>query len=318
MEVTSLGRKISLEARTKDELKGVSLGERLAYQFYDGVYQDVPMLFVQPKKGNPTPKECAITGQRLSRLFNLPTIFILLPGPTYERNRLMDKGVYFVMSENYAHLPMLIAMEKTSNRRRAETLTPVAQYLLLYHLQVQSLEGLTARAIKPLVPYSYESVALGVTCLEDVGLCQKISQGQRGNVVHFEFKGVELWNKAQSVLQTPVASRIFCDAMRSGSHYPTCGINALAHYTMLNPDEERMIMMTASEFRAIKSAELMDSPNEYDGNIMIEVWKYPVVSNTGKEKWVDPLSLALSLREEYDPRVEKEVERLISEMKWMD
>ncbi|MGN0222833.1 MAG: hypothetical protein ACI4AM_02275, partial [Muribaculaceae bacterium] len=190
MEVSILGRKIRIEARTKDMLKGVTLGEHLAYQFYDGAYQGVSMLFVQPKRGNPTPKECAITGQRLTRLFNLPTVFMLLPGPTYERNRLMDKGVYFIMSEKYAHLPMLVAMERTSNRRRAETLTPVAQYLLLYHLQVQSLEGLTARAIKQLVPYSYESVALGITCLEDVGLCQKIPQGQRGNVVHCELKGV--------------------------------------------------------------------------------------------------------------------------------
>lgn len=77
------------------------------------------------------------------------------------------------MSEEYAHLPGIIALEKTSNRKIAEVLTPVAQYILLYHLQVGSIEGMSPRDIAPLLPYSYESVTLGVTCLEDVGLCQR-------------------------------------------------------------------------------------------------------------------------------------------------
>lgn len=37
-----------------------------------------------------------------------------------------------------------------------------------------------------------------------------------------------------------------------------------------------------------------------------------------KSQWVDRLSLVLSLRDDDDPRVEKEVERIISEQKWKD
>ena len=102
------------------------------------------------------------------------------------------------MSEEYAHLPGIIALEKTSNRKIAEVLTPVAQYILLYHLQVGSIEGMSPRDIAPLLPYSYESVTLGVTCLEDVGLCQKIQNGQRSKVVHFELKGKELWTRLRT------------------------------------------------------------------------------------------------------------------------
>ena len=35
--------------------------------------------------------------------------------------------------------------------------TPVAQYLLLYHLQVESIAGKSTKAIASLMPYSYES-----------------------------------------------------------------------------------------------------------------------------------------------------------------
>ena len=138
-------------------------------------------------------------------------------------------------------------------------------------------------------------------------------------MVHFELKGEELWNKAQDVLLSPVENHIYCDDIRLETEYPVCGINALAHYSMLNRDREDMIMMTSKEYRAVKSADVMENPNIYDGNHKIEIWKYPVVSKIGnKSQWVDRLSLVLSLREDDDPRVENEVERIIGEQKWMD
>lgn len=58
-------------------------------------------------------------------------------------------------------------------------------------------------------------------------------------------------------------------------------------------------------------------PNEFDGNIIIEAWKYPPVTTIGtKAEWADRLSLAISLREDEDPRVEDEVERLSNETEW--
>ena len=154
LETVILGKRVRLSPRQKAGLKGFTIGEKIAYRFFDGEYQGVSLLFVKPKGDNPTPRECDITGRRLSGITGLPAVFILHPGPTYERQRLMDKGVYFIMSERYAYLPMVVALEKTANRKKATVLTPVAQFLLLYHLEVGSIEGLSASEIAPLVPYS--------------------------------------------------------------------------------------------------------------------------------------------------------------------
>lgn len=317
-EISIVGRKIDLVPR--ENLEGLSIGEKLSYHFYDGSYQGVSLLFLEPRKDNPTPKVCRITSRRLTELFGMPVVFILKPGPTYERQRLVDKGVYFVMSDQYAHLPMLIALEKTCIRKKSKVLTPVAQYLLLYHLQEGSLEGLSAREMAELIPYSYESVALGITCLEDVGLCEKLKTSQRKKILHFGRKGEELWNEAQPYLMSPLESRVFCDDIRiDAADFPVCGINALAHYTWLNPDPERMMMMSGKEYRSLKSREVLIHPNTYDGDYIIEVWKYPAVGRKDESKqWVDRLSLALTLKADPDPRIEKEVERLIKEMQWKD
>ena len=318
-DIVILGRPIHLQERSKAQMKGVTIGDSLTYKFYDGEFHGMPLLFAEPKGKIAAPRSLSVTASNLTSLFQLPTVFLLPACPAYERQRLIDKDVYFVVSDKYVHLPMLLANERIRKTKQAKALTPVAQYLLLYHLQIESIEGLAARDIENKIPYSYASITLGVTCLEDLGLCQKVSDGSKRKIIHFDKTGKELWEQAQPLLVNPVEERIYCDNLLTEEHFTTCGINALAHYTWLNPDPERIIMMTVKQLRDFRASGLIVRPNEFDGNISIEAWKYPPVASIGtKAEWVDRLSLAVSLREDADPRVEGEVERLINDIEWKD
>ena len=313
------GRPIELKERSKAKMKGISIGNSLSYKFFDGDFHGLPLLFAEPKGNIPTPRILSITANELTEKLGLPVVFLLDECPAYERQRLIDKEVYFVVSDKYAHLPMLVANERLRKTKLAKRLTPVAQFLLLFHLQVESLEGRAARDIEKKVPYSYASITLGISCLADLGICQKVADGSKRKVLHFHEKGRQLWDKVQSLLINPVEQRVYCDEFLSEEHFLVCGINALAHYTMLNPDSEKMIMMSAKQLRELSSSGALVRPNEYDGDVLIEAWKYPPVVIKGETlNWVDKLSLALSLREDSDPRVEGEVERLIDEMVWKD
>ena len=318
-DIVILGRPIHLQERSKAQMKGVTIGDSLTYKFYDGEFHGMPLLFAEPKGKVAAPRSLSVTASNLTSLFQLPTVFLLTVCPAYERQRLIDKDVYFIVSDKYVHLPMLLANERIRKTKQAKALTPVAQYLLLYHQQIESIEGLAARDIENTIPYSYASITLGVTCLEDLGLCQKVSDGSKRKVIHFDKTGKELWEQAQPLLVNPVEERIYCDELLTEELFTTCGINALAHYTRLNPDPERTIMMTVKQLRDLRASGALVRPNEYDGNIIIEAWKYPPVTSIGtKAEWVDRLSLAISLREDADPRVEGEVERLIYDMEWKD
>ena len=313
------GRPIGLKERSKAQIKGISIGNSLSYKFFDGDFHGLPLLFAEPKGKTLTPRTLSITANELSEKFGLPIVFLLDECPAYERQRLIDKEVYFVVSDKYAHLPMLVANERLRKTKLAKGLTPVAQFLLLFHLQVESLEGSAARDIQDKVPYSYASITLGITCLADLGICQKVADGSKRKVLHFHERGRQLWDRVQSLLIDPVEQRVYCDEFLSEEHFPVCSINALAHYTMLNPDSESMIMMNAKQLRELSSSGAFVRPNEYDGDFLIEAWKYPPVVMKGETPdWVDKLSLALSLREDNDPRVEGEVERLIDGMAWKD
>ena len=313
------GKPIALQERSKAQMKGISIGDSLSFRFYDGNFHGISLLFAEPKGNIPTPRSLAFTASELNEKFGLPVVFLLDECPAYERQRLIHKDVFFIVSEKYAHLPMLIANERIRKTKQAKALTPVAQFLLLYHLQVESLESKAARDIEGKVPYSYPSITLGITCLADLGFCQKVADGSKRKVLHFNENGRSLWEKAQPFLIDPVEERVYCDEFHSEDSFPACGINALAHYTWLNPDPERIIMMSVKQLREFTTAGTLIRPNQYDGNILIEAWKYPpVIKNGEKAEWVDKLSLAISLREDADPRVEGEIERLINEIEWKD
>lgn len=318
-ELSILERAISLQRLSKKQLKGITIGDSLAYDFYDGDYRGVRLIFLKSKNGNPSPRLCAITADRVSDIMGCPIVFILESSPSYERQRLIDKNVFFVMGEKFANLPMLVANERIRKSTPAKRLTPAAQYILLYHLQVESLEGLSARDMSNKLPYSYESITLGLTCLSDLGLCQKVSGGMKNKVIRFSAKGKDLWNKAKDYFINPVEKRVYCDALTTESRFPKCSINALSHYTWLNPDPLQMLMMSRKDLQDLIVQKALHNMNQFDGNVMIEVWKYPVVSLLGdKNELVDKLSLVISLSEDDDPRVGGEKERLIDEIEWKD
>ena len=129
-EIAILGRPIQLQERSKAQMKGVTIGEMLSYKFYDGEFHGMPLLFAEPKDKVATPRGLSVTANNFTSLFQLPTVFLLPTCPAYERQRLIDKDVYFVVSDKYVHLPMLLANERIRKTKQAKVLTPVAQYLL--------------------------------------------------------------------------------------------------------------------------------------------------------------------------------------------
>ena len=312
-----LGRRVKLMSRDKKQLKGLAVGDILSYRFMEGKYLGQEYLFAKPIGMKSTPRAMAITSNKVKEILGLPLVYILESCPAYLRQRLREKGVFFVVSDKFAFLPTLIANERIRITPEAERLTPVAQYLLLYHLQVKNLDGMAAKEISSYIPYSYSNVTLGLVCLEDLGLIRRETDDSKRKVVQFTSVGKALYDKALEYLQNPVESQLYCDALDSKKRFPTCGINALSHFSMLSPDPERMVAVSKKDLKELRKEDAIVGENRYDGSVFIEVWKYPPVTEEGYDgEWVDKISLALSLADDQDPRVEKEVERMLGEIKW--
>ncbi len=315
-EVIIAGRLLKLIPMTKSELKGVFIDAVLGYSFYKAEFNSNSFYLLIPKrKGKLAPLMYKQLAARLERILVQPVVFLFDALEYYERNRLIDSGIYFIVSNKYAYLPYLIINAKQSSRKQIEKLQPAAQYLLLYHLQVKNIQGLTISEIEKLVPYKYVTLTRAVTCLEQLNLCRVEKNTDRQKLIYFDDTFPALWEKAQSYLDSPIYKICYCDSVQR-TDFAVCGINALAHYTNINSEPSIMYAIDGKSFKELDAKNIFEGINPIEGAVKIEIWKYPAIGLGAERAFVDKLSLYLTLKNDKDPRVEKELEIMIKKI-WL-
>lgn len=290
------GQQIELTLMGKDVLRGVFIDAVLGYSFYKADFNGQRFcLLVSKREEKLTPTKYKQLSNRLEQLLACPIVFLFDRLEYYERNRLIEKGVFFVVSEKYVYLPYLIINAKETNKKNPDALAAAAQFLLLYHLQAKSITGLTAKEIENLVPYKYITLTRAITNLEELHLCRSEKGTDRQKRIFFDDAPALLWQKAQSYLSTPIKKVVYCNEMEAVK-FPICGINALSHYSNLNPETAAMYAMDESKFRTAELSRLFRNLNPIEGETKIEVWKYPPIVLNNDDNIVDRLSLFFDIK----------------------
>lgn len=292
------GISIPLRAWSNDELKGIPVIYTLKYRFYDFTFRGETMILLQSEKKHETPKTSKTTANHLEALFSRPVVFYFDTIMYYERKRYVEQGVFYIAGQRNAFLPMLIS-SPVSNRKKPAKLSAAAQYLIMYHLQAKSLEHRPLQDLTDTIPYSYVSIAKAVQNLEELELCHCERDSAGNKSIVFGVEGKDLWDKAKPFMSSPVKERYYCTGLPCG-HFPLGGISALSERSHLSPDPEKTIAVYAKKWKK----EQFENPNTLEGPYIVEFWRYPIIG----DKTVDKLSLYLTLENDPDPRVEKELE----------
>jgi hypothetical protein len=259
----------------------------------------------------PTPDQLSKQMTLASRQTGLPVVFIFDKVLSYNLKRLVAKGVNFIIPGKQLFIPALMMdLHKMPEKpqKKQERLTPVAQFLLLYHLQKERLTGRTMRQLTALFPQTYLTINRAVKNMEELGLCQLT--GGKEKEIQFTGKGKNLWLKAQEFFQTPVERILYTDERLEAACISN--INALAHYTMLNDESKRHYAIDKQELVNLKIA-----TNKYAGDNTVEIWRYnpTPLSHDG---FIDKLSLYLLLKTDENERVQGELEQMINEIQWLE
>ena len=299
--ISVAGMSVTLAELQRKELKGAIVDDIARFKFYRAAMVGNEFVLLVPKvEANETPANCAKISARLSSGLNLPIVFYFPTLKFYERQRFIEKQVFFITGRGDAFLPNMILSSKASKKKGASKLSAAAHFLLLYHLQQNGLGGLSISEIADMIPqYSYVSIAKAVENLESLGLCECIKDMERSKRLKFNAEGLALWEKAKPFMASPVKAVKYCDAVPA-DRFQYSGISALASYTMISPDENPTVAVYSGEFKDGAFQGL----NDFDGDVKIEIWRYPALDMESDA--VDRLSLFLSLEDNEDPRVEKE------------
>ncbi len=313
MEVKLFNNPLPSEVVANESLRrnGIPPDVWMCFEVAKTIYKGQPMLLLkQTVDQNFTPKQLRYFSDCLSREFGMPVSFVFDTMPYYLRERLFEKNIYFIVSNKYVFWPSLLINTVSKDAKSHASLTSSAQYLLLFHLQKSSLDGFTAQDIAECTPLQYTTITRAMKVLVEFSLCRIEKDALRFNRIWFNASGASLYEMAQPYLVNPVKAVCFCDALPENHNMLLAGVSALSRYTMLNDDETTTYAIDFPAFNSCKSEFRFLNPIE--GKYRIEVWNYRPIRS--EKETVDKLSLALSMGDTDDPRIEKEKKSMMMDL----
>lgn len=265
----------------------------------------------------------------IKNILHVKVAIVLRDVPAYNRKRLIEKSINFIVPGKQLFLPELLMDLRESypnfqTKKRNDRLLPSAQFLLIYQIIHKNgkwkLEEHTFKEIAKKLDYTPMAISNAVHNLKNHELVE--ITGEKEKHIHFVYERKELWNIAakQNLLINPISKTVFVDEKPKEQFLLFANASALPEYTNLNPDKQEYYAIEKSVFYGLQNNNTLTNVNEYEGRFALEVWKYNPLTLVGELNndlpVVDPLSLYLSLKESKNERVEMALEQIIEKYTW--
>jgi len=243
-------------------------------------------------------------------------IYVRRQVTAYNRKRLIEQKVPFVVPGNQMYLPMLGVDLREHFRRTRSALpafSPATQAVVIYALLNDVQEELIPLEMARQLRYTPMTMTRAFDELETANLGVATVRG-RERYLRFPDTRKETWAKAQPFLRSPVIKRLFVrqGAPVAGIH---AGLTALAHYSMLSPPAYATMAMSREQWKKYHDRhKTVQVPAADPDSLEIQVWSYP--PSLFAEKDVDPLSLYLSLKDDADERTQGSLDETMRKFGW--
>lgn len=248
---------------------------------------------------------------RIQKVENIPVVLILDQLTYRQKEYMLRERVPFIVEGKQVYLPfMAVYLQERGDAEKIERkeLLPAPQMVLLYFIYHGSGRQLMSRAVTDLGLTS-TSVSRGVRQLEELGLLKTEKDGYQ-KVLYSELSAQELFQRAHGNFQNPVKRIVYVPLGQIQDKLLESGYTALARYSMLN--EANVVCYAAnsiSGWDGVFTKKLQDGQTQ----AAVELWRYDPGKLSGTDT-VDPLSLALALKDDADERVEEAVEEMLEEV----
>lgn len=258
--------------------------------------------------------------RQVRNISGLPVVAVFSFLEAYNRKRLIEKKIAFIVTGKQLYIPdLLISLKEYRDALPPQNrMTPVAQVIFLSHILYpeKSLESKTFKDLAPLLGTNRIGISRAVENLKSLHLVEVT--GEKEKFIHFHRDRSELWKQAleQGLLVSPVQKKLFVHEKLPGIHLLKSNISALSEYTNIDPGQQMFYAIEKSLFHGLQKNKAFVSPNKWDGKYSLEVWKYSpeILTSKGVKQSgvVDPLSLYLSLKGSQNERIEMALEQIIA------
>ena len=297
------------------------------YRWYNAVLTDRPCLFAEMKEANTfSLAQMEKHFGQVKVTLGLPVIAVFDKLEAYNRKRLIEKKMGFIVPEKQLYIPdFFIDLKEigAATKKELPKLSPTGQQLLLLNIldrQHKQLENKTFKELAALLGANPMAITRAVENLNFHELIEVT--GDKEKSFRFLLKGHDLWTDAlqRSLLIDPVMKRVYVDEVPKGVFMLKSNESALSEYSEMSPSRQEYFAIGKNVFYGLQNNNALLNANEHEGRFCLEVWKYSpeilAVELPDIAQVVDPLSLYLSLKDNPDERIEMALEQLIKEFVW--
>lgn len=244
------------------------------------------------------------------------TVVLVLPQiRSFERRRLIQKQVPFIVPHRQMYMPMLLTDLRENFPARTDgemkSMSWVAQVVVLRHLFSHDITERPLAHIAGILGYTPMAISQAVDELVSLGLCERIRIGREKRI---RFRGMppELWRTALPYMRNPVKKTLFASEFDEQIKTSLrAGVTALSERTDILSNAVLTVALSEIELRKAREQNRIEITElEEDAQAIIESWAYsPRALAIGAA--VDPLSLFLCFRDDPDERVQAALEQLV-------
>ena len=323
--IETLGAEILVNPLLRSKIGKLPLFLSETYNLSEAKILNLPFIIVERR--NPDELSILQTEKHFKIIkdtFDTKVVLLANNLASYNRKRLIEKGINFIVPGKQLFLPdLLIDLRETLSPRREtgkkQTLLPSAQLLVLYRIlnkeNILRIENIPFKQLAEIFHYTPMVITNAADNLRLHEICT--TEGSKQRSIRFNLNIPEMWNDLvkRNLLINPVLKRVFVDEKPENVFLLHSNTSALPEYSDMNPSRQEFFAIDRKAFYDLQKNNRLSNANKSEGNYCLEVWKYDPLNLIGgimNEKIaVDPLSLFLCLKNDHDERIQDALEQII-------
>lgn len=253
----------------------------------------------------------------INKMVDEQLVFVYRSISRFRRKSLIENRVPFVVEDGQMYLPFLgLDLKKTVDKqvKKVATFSAATQLVFLYFLYNGDI-NICATELSAVLNTSNMTASRSLNELYDMALLIYEVGGKTGRSKRYKkINNPEYYCEGSQYLKTPVSKTVYTEKLIED--VPAAGLEALSMISMMNPPQNPVIAISKDRLIEIEPYLVKDRDRIVDEKLIkIEVWRYnPMLLS--KEKYVDLVSLAISLKEINDERVEHALEERLKGESW--
>jgi hypothetical protein len=258
--------------------------------------------------------------QKMEAITGLPVVYVAPAMASYERKRLIEHHVAFLVPGNQLYLPDLgLDLREHFRKPRLvdeEALSPSAQAIVIAALVRRPWRD-ECGATELAGPLGYTAMTWSRATREIAGTgIADVQVAGRSRQLKFTHGPRETWDRIRPRLRSPVKRTVWVSpAPEQTPLARQAGLSALAAQSMLTAPRTTCYAFDLAGWKAALHRGWKEHPGHDAGASEVQIWAYNpgILENS---PYVDQLSLWLSLQATSDERVQSALDELMETLPW--